>query len=281
LLLFFAIPTLFIFCAQASIERLEAVLMKKIAPAEDEAMVQTWVQWTRQDYFDQIKTGLDPSLRTDDLRDKLEEMARVIPNEQPISVKPIGYAVVHHPDSSQTITITLEYEFQDQWLLATLVKQEHSGMSSVVGFHINPIPESVESHNRLTLRGKEPVQYFMLLLALAALATALYGVVVCLRAPAGKKKWLWAALCLIGVGRLAVNWTTGVVGFTAVWIGFPPSGASMVPLYSPWMVYTSLPVGGAIVLIFSERLLGSQRDGQSPELRDESVGTSTTTSPRA
>jgi hypothetical protein len=232
-------------------------LMKKITPPGDEAMVQTWIQWTREGKFDQVETGLDPSLRTDDLRDKLQEMARMIPDEQPTSVKPIGYAVVHHPDSSQTITITLEYEFSKQWLLATLVKQEQSGVSSVMGFHINPIPESVESHNRLTLGGKEPVHYVMLLLALAALALAIYGVVVCLRTPTGKVKWLWAAVCLIGVGRLAINWTTGAVGFTAAWIGFPPSGAAMVSLYSPWMVYVSLPIGAAIVLMFRDRLLRS------------------------
>ncbi len=264
LLLLFAIPTLFIFCAQGSVERLEAILMKKVTPAEDEAMVQQWIQWTREGNFDQIERGLDPSLRSDNLRDKLAGMTRLIPNEQPMSVKPVGYVVVHHPDSSQTITITLEFEFQNQWLLATIVRQEQSDVSSVMGFHINPIPESAESHNRLTLLGKKPVHYVMLLLAFAASAIALYGVVVCLRTPMGKKKWLWAAICLIGIGRLGINWTTGIVGFTAVWIGFPPSGAAMVPLYSPWMVYTSIPVGAAVVLIFRDRLL---RPKLTPELK--------------
>jgi hypothetical protein len=281
LLLLLAIPTLFAFCAPELVERLEAFMMKKIAPAGDEAMVETWIQWTREGDFDQVERGLDPSLRTDDLRDKLEEMARLIPDEPPRSVKPIGYAVVHHPDSSQTIAITLEYEFQNQWLLATLVKQEQSGVSSVMGFHVNPIPESIESHNRLTLRGKEPVHYVMLLLVFAALAVAIYGVVVCLSTPPGKKKWLWAAVCLIGVGKLALNWTTGVADFTPLWIEFPPSGAAMIPLYGPWMVHASFPVGAAVVLIFRDRFLRSQPNRQSPELPAQSPGASTASPPSA
>jgi len=162
--------------------------------------------------------------------------------------------VVHHPDSSRTITTTLEYEFADHWLLATMVKQEHSDVTIVSGFHVNPTSESVEVHNRFTLLGKESVNYVVLLLSLAALAVSAYGVIASLRSSMGKKKWLWAAVCLIGVGRLAINWTTGAVGFTPLWIGFPPSGAVMVPLYSPWVVYSSLPVGAVVFLMLRDRL---------------------------
>jgi hypothetical protein len=109
--------------------------------------------------------------------------------------------------------------------------------------------ESVESHNRFTLLGKEPVHYFVLLLSLASLAVTAYGVVASLRTPIGKKNWLWAAVCFVGIGRLAINWTTGAVGFTPLWIGFPPFGAAMIPLYSPWMVYTSLPARAVVFLV--------------------------------
>jgi hypothetical protein len=251
IILIFAAPALIVY---APVENLEASMMKKITPPQDEAMVQRWIQWLRESNFGQIELGLDPSLRTDDLRDKLETMARLIPAEQPKSVKTIGYLVVHHPDSSRTITTTLEYEFGDQWLLATIVKQEESDTTTVRGFNVSPISESVETHNKFTLFGKEPVNYVVLLLSLAALAVSAYGVIASLRMSMGKRKWLWAAVCLIGVGRLAINWTTGAVRFTPLWIGFPPSGAVMAPLYSPWVVYSSLPVGAVVFLMLRGRL---------------------------
>ena len=64
-----------------------------------------------------------------------------------------------------------------------------------------------------------------------------------------RKKWFWAAVCFLGIGRIAVNWTTGAIGFTPIWVGIPPAGAVMVPLYSPWFVYASFPIGAVIFLI--------------------------------
>ena len=147
-------PILIVFLTQSPGERLEGKLMRKWTPPDDVAMVQKWVEWLRDGNFDQIEQGIDPSLRTDDLRDKLNTMAGFVPAQQPRSVKPIGYLVVNHRDSSRTVTATLEYEFPDHWLLATLVRQEQSGTSTVTGFHVNPIPESVERHNRFTFSGR-------------------------------------------------------------------------------------------------------------------------------
>jgi hypothetical protein len=237
LILICAAPALIVY---APVENIEGSMMKRITPPQDEAMVQRWIQWLRESNLDQIAQGLDPSLRREDLTSKLDTMARLIPAEQPKSVKTIGYFVVHHPDSSRTITTTLEYEFADHWLLATMVKQEQADTTTVSGFRVYPISESVETHNKFTLLGKKLVNYVVLFLSLAALAISAYGVISSLRTSMGKKKWLWAAACLIGAGRLAINWTTGAVGFTPLWIGFPPSGAVMVPLYSPWVVYSSL-----------------------------------------
>lgn len=252
IVLLFAVPALIVY---VPVESLEAYMMKKITPPQDEAMVQRWTQWLEERNFDQIERGLDPSLRANDVRDKLETMAQLIPPQQPTSVKVIGYIVAHHRDSSSTTTTTLEYEFSDGWLIASLVKEERAGASTVTGFHVQPISESVESRNRFTLFGKEPVHYVVLLLSLAALAVSAYGVIASLRVPMGKKKWLWAAVCSFGVGRLAINWTTGAVGFTPLWIGFPPSGAVMIPLYSPWVVYSSLPVGAVVFLMLRDRLI--------------------------
>lgn len=250
ILLVVVAPALMLF---VPVETWEAHMMKKTTPPQEVAMVQTWIQWLREGNYSQIEQGIDPDLRTDDLKDKLDTMARLIPAEQPKSVKPIGYYVTYHSDS-RTITTTLEYQFADYWLVATMVQEEQSDTTTVSGFHVWRIPESVEAHNKFRLLGKGPADYALLLLSLAALMVSAYGVIVSLRSSMGKRKWLWALVCLIGVGRLAINWTTGAVSFTLLWFGFPPSGAEMNPLYSPWVVYSSLPVGAVLFLVLKDRL---------------------------
>jgi hypothetical protein len=132
-------------CSRSLIEPVEAYMMNKTTPPEDK--------------FGEIERGLDPSLRGDDLQEKLTSMARLLPAQQLTSAKVIGYGVVDDADSSSTITTIVEYEFPHEWLLATLLKQDHAGTIMVIGFYINPIPDSVENQNRFTLIGKDPVQY--------------------------------------------------------------------------------------------------------------------------
>lgn len=96
--------------------------------------------------------------------------------------------MVLNPDSSRTITTTLEYEFPNQWLLATLEKHEQSGTSRLTRFNFSLIPESVEHAYRFTLFGKQPVYYVVLLLALAALAFSIYALIACIRTPMEKRK---------------------------------------------------------------------------------------------
>ena len=98
-------------------------MMKKIADSRDEQMVRGYVQKLREHACGDIEKELDPRIRTDDLRDHLIAMSELLPNEEPKSVKVIGYRVVRDPDLSKTVTVTLEYEFSNQWLLAEVVKQ--------------------------------------------------------------------------------------------------------------------------------------------------------------
>jgi hypothetical protein len=215
-------------CGQSLIEPIEAYMMNKTTPPKDEAMVQRWIQCLREGTFGEIERGLDPNLRSDDSQEKLTSMGRLPPTQEPTSAKVIGYRVLHDADSSSTITTTLEYEFPHEWLLATLGKAGPCGDDHghrVLCCSDSRFPgESKQVH----ADRKRPVRYVVLFLTLAALAVSTYAFIACLRTKMGKGKWLWAILCFVGIGRLAVNWATGATGFTAICIGVPPVGAAMV-----------------------------------------------------
>jgi hypothetical protein len=240
----------------------QATLMKKVTPPEDEAAARRYVDLLRQNRFEQIEQDLDPVLKRPNLRDTLVTMAAMFPAQEPASAKVVGLRMFVGPDSRGT-SITLEYEFPEKWLLVNVVKQNKGGVASVVGFHVTPVAESLEDLNRFTLANKSTSHYAILFLAVLAPLFSLYAFVLCIKTKIKRMKWLWLVFTLLGVGQLGVNWTTGQILFTPIAVHLPPSGAA-APLYEPWLVYVSLPLG-AIIFLFRRKSFGGsvQADDQS------------------
>lgn len=225
----------------------QAALMKRFASPEDEANAKKYIDLLQQRRFEQIERELDPSLVDSNTQDTLARMAAMIPAEGPKSIKVVGAHVFRGPDVSRT-NITLEYEFPSKWVLAELTTQKKEGSSTLVGFHVTPIADSLENLNKFNLVGKGKVQYFVLILAILSTLFSLYALVLCIRTKNVKNKWLWVIFVLVGVGKLTVNWTTGEWGFQT--LAFQIScGIASAQLYGPWMVAVSLPLGAIVFLL--------------------------------
>jgi len=224
----------------------QATLMKKLTRPEDESAARNYVELLRQRELDQIESDLDPSLRSTDARDQLAGMATFLPHDAPRSIKVVGAKTFSNPTYS-TADITLEYEFQDQWLLANVVTKRTGLDSTLIGFHVTPIPDSLENLNRFTLVGKSGVQYFVLILALCFFAFSLYALVLCIQTKNLRAKWAWMLVVLIGVGKVGINWSTGDWNFMLFAFQLPCAGANAA-LYGPWTVGAYLPLGAIIFL---------------------------------
>jgi len=234
----------------------QANLIKKFTSPQDESTARHYVDLLRQGRYKEIEAQADPGIQGPEMADQLAAMAALFPSGEPISVKVVGVNSFHGPAVART-NITLEYEFPGKWLLANVVTQKESTVTSLYGFHVTPIADSLEKINGFTLSGKSAPQYVVLLLAFVAVALSLYAFVVCLRTKMGKGKWVWSIICLIGVGQLGINWTTGQAGFTPLSIHLPPAGAHAA-FYGPWIVYVALPVGAVLFLMLRDRLQRTQ-----------------------
>ena len=223
------------------------------------SVARNYVELLRQNRFDQIEKNLDPSLANPD--DTLATMAAMFPSEEPTSVKVVGANIIRGRDSKAFIT--LEYEFSGKWLLANVAMQKKDGATTITAFNVTSIPDSLENLNRFTLVGKSWAHYTVLLLGVLAVLLSLYAFVLCLRTRMGKVKWLWAVVCLLGVGGLGMNWTTGQSNFTPLAFHAPPAGAG-APLYGAWIVYVSLPVGPVLFLMLRDRLRRPEPSALSP-----------------
>ena len=221
-----------------------AAQINKFVPPGAESTARNYFDLLQQGKFDQITRDFDPSVPN--VPGSLAEMASLIPAETPESAKIVGAHTFRSPEYSTT-SITLEYQFPSKWLLVDVTTKKTGDISTITGFHVGVLRDSLENLNRFTLSGKSAVQYAILILAICSLVFSFYVLGLCIRAKDVKRKWLWMLFVLAGVGNVAVNWKTGELTFHLISIYIPCASANRPP-YGPWTVAVFLPLGAILFL---------------------------------
>jgi hypothetical protein len=155
----------------------------------------------------------------------------------------------------------LDYESRagDQWVVfsvlvrAPAARGQTPDMATQVataGYTIGALretwlPQSLQQSNALTLKGKTPAHYLLLLFCLASVLFILYTIVLIFRTP-GVRHLLWALLSLVAVGNLQMNWTTGQSRFVATAIVLLGASVGRPDLASPWVVTVGFPLGAML-----------------------------------
>lgn len=231
--------------------------MRKYLPQQARADAEAYVNQLREHQLDQIQKEMDPSVSSPgDIGGVLTTMAGLFPTGQPTSVKLVGYNRLETPDGV-TRRMTLEYEFPQKWLIADVTIRKKDGAATITGMQVTPLSASLEYLNRFTLKGKSVAQYAMLVLWVIAILLTLFAFSLCIRAKNIKKKWLWLIFILLGVGQVAINWTTNESSFRLFYMQTPPSMANEV-MYGPWILSVSLPLGAIVFLAKRRSLVGGR-----------------------
>lgn len=236
----------------------QASMLKKMTPPEGESVAKNYINLLRQNSFEQIEKDLDQSIKSPDIRNMMVKMAEMIPTREPDSIKVVGSHVFHGPKVSTT-NITFEYQFQQKWLLINVATQKKDGVSTIVGFNVNPIPDSMENINKFSLIGKSSLHYTVLVLAVIIPLFSLFALVLCIRTKIEKRKWLWVIFVMFGITCFSIDWTTGQWGFLPINIQFLGAGA-FAPAYGPWRIGISLPLGAIIFMLKRKKLSMQQND---------------------
>lgn len=231
----------------------DAHLLDRIAP-ETAKEARTNFDYLRHQQFDRIEPSLDPSIDRITLPNALAKMAAVVPAGEPISVKTVGAHVAWDSRKGTNTSVVLEYEFpSNKWILVEMLVYSKAEESAITYFHVEQEPASLEDLNRFTLIGKEPVQYVILGAAIGVAGLMIYALVLCIRTPMAKHKWLWIILIFLGVAKIGVNWTTGETFYRIIYL-FIPAATAGKDLYGPWSISISLPVGALLFLTYREKL---------------------------
>jgi hypothetical protein len=223
-------------------------LLQKFSSAEDQATAKGYIDKLRAHDFDEIEKDADESITSPSLHSTLVKMADLIPPREPSSVKLVG-AQSFHVNDTATVNTTFEYNFGDEWLLASVAVKSKNGVKTIVGFHVNPETQALELQNAFHLSGKPMAAYVVLGMALAAVLLTLYSLVICVRTKLTGRKWPWVLFIIVGLGKIAVNWTTGQWGFSPLYVQLF-SASAVAPLYGPWTISASMPLGAVLFLFY-------------------------------
>jgi hypothetical protein len=235
-------------------------LVRLVVSQADEQAARSYLDELKHRDFAALEPVLDPSMKTDNLREALSAMAAQFPDGEPLSSKIVGAQTNKTADSSSS-DITFEFQYPKSWLLASVAVKRSGGVTTILGMRVKQLADSLEHINRFNLDGKPLLDYAALALAVLIPFFTLCALAVALRTPV-RRRWLWIVFILFGVGRFAVNWTTGELGvqpFTAQLFGASVSN----PGYGPWTIGLSVPLG-AILFLLRRRALAASAPATTP-----------------
>jgi hypothetical protein len=227
-------------------------MLEKFSTPADQALAKAYIADLRASKFDVIEANLDPSIKAPGAKDALVHMAGLLPAGPPTSVKMVGAQKLFSPAGEQTNT-TVEYQWGDRWALCNVAIQKSSTGQTIVGINVYPQKTSLEEKVRFTLTGKSRAQYVVLAAAILALGLTLIALVACIRTKGLRRKWLWILFIIFGFGLLSTNWLTGAVNYQLLYVSSFSAGA-VAPLYGPWTISASVPVGAILFLLRRRKL---------------------------
>lgn len=207
----------------------------------------------RHGQFTRIEASLDPRISKADADAGLAKMKSLIPAGAPLSVRTVGTFVQCDTRTGCDKRATLEYRFPQEWLMVQLIVHTQNGSSVITSFTVVQESKSLEAADRFTLKGKTVIQYMVVATAILFLAFMIWVLVLCIRTPMRRRKWLWIVLILLGLGKYGVNWSSGNTFHRILWINILPCSFG-TQFQGTWFVYFSLPLGAIIFLLLRNRL---------------------------
>ena len=227
-------------------------MLEKFSTPADQALAKTYIADLQTRNFDAIVNNLDTSIKTPGVRETLVRMADLMPAEPPTSVKLVGAQKFFSPAGERTNT-TFEYQWGGRWVLCNVAIRKSATAQTIVGINVDPQKTSLEDQVRFTFTGRSPAQYVIFAAAVLAVSLTLFALVACIREKGVRRKWLWILFIIVGFGQLSTNWATGAVNYQLIYFSLFSAGA-FAPLYGPWTISTSVPVGAIVFLLRRRKL---------------------------
>jgi len=183
---------------------------------------------------------------------QLQAIRSYAPPLEPSERRAVGWQISIAAGDSSTAQIAYELRYPEEGMLYTLVLKRADSRSAwaVQSFHLNKASYAELANNTLGSPSKGPMQWAFLATTVLSPLLMLFALIIVLRAPNLKLKWLWAIVAFAGIGVARMNWSTGQWGFNILsvqLIGFSLSRQGFLGFY-PWLLKFTPPVGAIAAL---------------------------------
>ena len=240
----------------------QQAMFNKFIPKEETAVAKHLVTELAARDYASVVSQLDPSIKDASVQSALEQMAKLFPPGEPKSISTVG-ANTSIASGQTTYDLTFEYAYTDKWLLTNVVLQKRDGNLTVLGFHVQPMMQSLKEINRFTFKGKNILHYIIFTLAIAIPLFIVFTLVLCFKTTISRRKWLWMIFVAFGIVQLSFNWTDGSYGIQPISLALLGAGFYSAGPYSPIIINIAFPLG-AIAFLFKRRsLIARKADIQS------------------
>jgi hypothetical protein len=205
--------------------------------------------------FDSIESEMDAQIGTAIPRSDLERMAAELPSGGILDVQPLGWQASVRTSGPRTASVSAQYTYPgSKWVLASATLIGEPENLRIVGLHVQRLPAPLATIYAFSLRGKSPLHYAFLLLALTSAALSIFAFVRCLRTCDLRLKWLWALLVLLGLCKFSIQWASGEVSFSPISIAVPSVMLGRNGVGGPWTLSFGIPVVAVVILCRRRRI---------------------------
>jgi hypothetical protein len=233
----------------ASPRRVEtSSLPSLVAPPEQERFARAYVERVRSDDIAGAAGALSPALaQRSGLQDSLARVARFLPAGTLDTLRLVGANRFWRSSGVDRAQLIYELHTSGGWAVVTVATVEENGLRYVEHFKVEPIPKSLRELNAFWLPGVGPGALLMLLVTIGCIVFSLSVALIAARTPM-RRRWWWALAALVGAGKIALNWTTGVITLQIATVQLFSGGLIRAGLDAPWFVLASFPVGAIVTL---------------------------------
>jgi hypothetical protein len=241
----------------------DQAFLDDFVPNEEEAFAKKYVDLLRKQDFDAAEALLEPSVRNPETRSVLEQVAGFFPPEEPARIRTVGAHKIEARTDAQ-IDLAFEYEYPNNWLLVRIALYLKDGETQVKGLHVEPLQASLATTNRFTFEGKGVAHYVFFTLGILIPIFTLWVLVLCVRTPIPKRKWLWVVFVALGFGQVTLNWSTGQIANGFAHVSLLGAGIWRGGPVAPWAISLSFPLGAVAFLRRRRRWLSAPGKAASP-----------------
>ncbi len=213
-----------------------------LVPKEEMAFAKHYLNEIRIKNFDYVKKHLDAELINKVSDAKLEEISDYFREGKLLTTELIG-SQVNTFETTWQGNFTFEYEFESGRSLANVVMKRVNDKTTIIGFNVYQTAASQKEIHKFELSGKSFYHYVVLVLACIVPIFILFTLVICIKTPIPKRKWLWVIFVLGGIGSVSLNWTNGAYAFKILEYQLFGAGAVAASEYAALIISAGFPLG--------------------------------------